>query len=53
MAGNFGKKEHAFRTFNADIKEGNFPPVMFMYGPEEYLTEWAAGSLLKRYVHPA
>ena len=53
MAGNFGKKEHAFRTFNADIKEGNFPPVMFMYGPEEYLTEWAAGSLVKRFVNPA
>ena len=53
MAGNYGKKEHAFRIFNADLKEGSFPPVLFLYGPEEYLTEWAAGSLVKRFVNPA
>ena len=52
MVGNFVKKQHAFRTFSQDLKADNFPPVLFMYGPEEYLTDWAAGSLIKRYVSP-
>ena len=52
MVGNFVKKQHAFRTFSQDLKADNFPPVLFLYGPEEYLTDWAAGSLIKRYVRP-
>ena len=39
MAGNFVKKQHAFRTFSQDLKADIFPPVLFMYGPEEYLRE--------------
>lgn len=53
MAGNFNKKEHAFKTFNTDLKEDNFPAVILMYGVEEYLTDWAAGCLVNRFVNPA
>ena len=52
MAGNFSKKQHAFRSFSQDLRADDFPPVLFMYGPEEYLIDWAAGSLAKRYVNP-
>ena len=52
MAGNFNKKDHAFKTFNTDLKEDNFPPVIFMYGVEEYLIDWAAGCLVNRFVNP-
>ena len=35
MAGSFGKKEHAFKTFNNDLKTDNFPAVILMYGCED------------------
>lgn len=44
------KTEHAFKTFAKDLKEGNIAPVIYMYGAEEYLMEWAAGALASRYV---
>lgn len=52
MAGNFEKKEHAFRAFSRDLKTDDFPPVLFFYGAEDYLIDWAAGSLKKKYVMP-
>ncbi len=53
MAGRFESKEHAFKLFNEDLKKGDFSPVMFFYGQEEYLIEWAVESLVKKYVNPA
>lgn len=38
-------KEHAFRTFHRDLNNKSFENVVFMYGEEEYLTEWACNSL--------
>lgn len=51
MAGNFAKKEHAFKTFNNDLKADKFPAVLLLYGCEDYLVDWAANSLVKRFVN--
>lgn len=45
------KKDHAFQVFSKDIKEGNLPNVILMYGVEGYLIHWAVTSLVKRYVN--
>ena len=45
MAGNSEKKEHAFRVFSRDLKNDDFPPVLFFYGAEDFLIHWAADSL--------
>lgn len=47
------KSEHAFQAFHRDLAEGNFPPVLFMYGEEEYLIEWAVQSLAEKYTEEA
>ena len=47
------EKEHAFKVFSKDIKEKDMPPVLFLYGEEGYLINWAVETLLKRYVNPA
>ncbi len=44
------KTEHAFQTFHKDLKAGIFPEVIFMYGEEDYLTQWAVNSLADKYV---
>ncbi len=44
------KTEHAFKTFAADIRAGMEFPVIFMYGAEDYLIEWAVSLLKKKYV---
>lgn len=46
------QKEHAYKKFGADLKNNDFSPVLFLYGIEQYLTEWAANSLVKKYVNP-
>ena len=53
MSGNYEKKEHAFRTFSRDLKNDDISPVIFMYGPEEYLTEWAVNCIVERFINPA
>ena len=50
MAYNQTKTEHAFQTFHKDLKAGDFAPVLFMYGEEEYLIDWAAESIVGKYV---
>ena len=47
------KAEHAYKKFGTDLKENNFGPVLFLYGVEQYLVEWAVGALVKKYVNPA
>lgn len=44
------KTEHAFQIFHKDLKAGDFPEVMFFFGEEEYLIEWAAKSLAQKFV---
>jgi DNA polymerase-3 subunit delta len=46
------KKEHAFKLFSHDIKNEEMPSVLFLYGEEGYLIQWAVESLLKKYVNP-
>ena len=45
------KTEHAFQAFHNDLRSGDFPPVIFMYGEEEYLIEWACSSLVEKYTN--
>jgi len=49
MAMGKAKTEHAFQTFHKNLKDNDFPPVIFMYGGEEYLTEWAVKSLADKF----
>lgn len=47
------KEEHAFQTFHKELAGGTFPPVMLMYGEEEYLIEWACRSLAEKFTDEA
>ena len=51
MANKKDKQEHAYKKFGADLKSDDFGPVLFLYGIEQYLVEWAALSLVKKYVN--
>lgn len=53
MAYKNSKAEHAFQTFHRDLNKNNFENVIFMYGEEEYLTEWACNSLAAALVDPS
>lgn len=44
------KTEHAFQRFHKDLKEGQFPNVIFMFGEEEYLIQWACNSLADKLI---
>lgn len=50
MAYNQAKTQHAFQVFHRNLRDDDFMPVLFMYGDEEYLTEWAAKSLADKFV---
>ena len=53
MAGYYETKtEHAFKAFARDLKEGSESAVMYMYGAEEYLIEWAVRTLAGKYINP-
>ncbi len=54
MAGRIEQKhkEHAYKKFGEDLKNNDFSSVLFLYGIEQYLTEWATASLVKKYVNP-
>jgi DNA polymerase-3 subunit delta len=41
-------QEHAFKTFAKDLKGGEVAPVLYFYGAEEYLIEWAVKEIVKR-----
>lgn len=47
------KKEHAFKTFNLTLKNGNFKNVILLFGVEDYLVRWAYESLEKKYISNA
>ena len=44
------KTEHAFKTFAADLRKGIEDPVIYMYGEEEYLIDWAVNTLSGKYI---
>ena len=53
MAGYYETKtEHAFKAFARDLKEGSESAVIYMYGAEEYLIEWAVRTLAGKYINP-
>lgn len=45
--------EHAFQTFHKDLSKKAFENVIFMYGEEEYLTEWACSALADKFTDTA
>lgn len=45
--------EHAFQKFHKDLRNNDFADVLFMYGEEEYLTEWACKTLADKLVEPS
>ena len=47
------KIKKSFKEFSKDIKEEKIPSVILMYGVEQYLVNWAANSIVKKYVNPA
>lgn len=51
MSDTYNKKtEHAFRTFAVNLKNGMDEPVIYMYGAEDYLIDWAVSAIEKRFI---
>lgn len=46
-------QEHAYQTFQKDLKGESLPNALFFYGREGFLSQWAVGELVKKYVNPA
>lgn len=54
MAYQYGRaREHAYQTFQKELKGETLRSALFFYGKEEYLTRWAVNALVKKYVNPA
>lgn len=49
----YRQKEHAFVTIEKDLKEGGIPNIVLLCGSEDYLINWYADILVKKYVQPA
>lgn len=47
------QEEHAYKTFQKMLKARMIPSVMLLYGPEDYLIQWATEELGKELIHPA
>ncbi len=47
------KQDSAFREFSHNLKEGGEGDVIFLFGEEEFLIEWAAGEIIKKYINEA
>ncbi len=43
-------KEHAYKVFTKDLKAGDIPPVVILTGVEQYLVDWAAEAIKKKFV---
>ncbi len=46
-------EEHAFQTIQKQLKGDALPRVMFFFGKEQYLIDWAVGAIVKKYINPA
>lgn len=47
------KKEHAFKEFQNDLKNGELSGLVVLMGVEEYLIDWAKNTLINKYVNDA
>ncbi len=47
------RKEHAYKKFEQDIKGNSLKNILLFYGKENYLIDWAIGSVIDKYVEPA
>ncbi len=49
-----GKKteKHAFSQVVEDLKLGVVPPVVYLFGHEQYLVNWAVGAFIDKFVDP-
>ena len=45
------KKEHAFKVFQKDLKDGAISGLVVLMGAEEYLIDWAKNTLINKYVN--
>ena len=45
------EKQHAYKTFEKDIKDGSIKNVLLFYGKEQYLVKWALNVALKKYIN--
>ncbi len=50
---NKSKSNNSFRDFSRKIKEGTPGDVIFLYGEEELLIDWAVSEIVNRYVNKA
>ena len=46
------EKQHAFKQFQEDIKKEEIKNLVFLYGNEIYLVDWAIDALISRYINP-
>lgn len=49
----FKQETHSFKIFTNNMKQGKVPKLVFMYGEEQFLVNWAVETLVKKYVNPA
>lgn len=47
------KTEKGYREFLNDLKTGNIPAVVLLYGKEQFLVDWAVKALREKYVNKA
>ena len=45
------EKQHAYKTFEKDIKDGSIKNVLLLCGKEQYLVKWALNVALKKYIN--
>lgn len=46
-------QDHAYQTFQKDLKGQELPSALFFYGRESFLSQWAVGALVEKFVNPA
>lgn len=46
-------EEHAFRKFQADVKNGSLKNVILLCGEEQYLIRWAKNTIIKAFINEA
>ena len=45
--------KHAFEIISEDIQRDRLPSVLFLYGEEDYLVQWACDMIVQKYVEKA
>lgn len=45
------EKEHHYKKFENDLKNGIIKNVLLLYGKEQYLVKWAISAVVKKYVN--